>query len=125
MPPTGEAAPQNSGPSTLTIRMTGAAAVGAIAGNTLTGKIDGEDYTIFFNNDGRLTMLVDAEQSQGRWELRGREVCILIQGEDDECYEIEVAGAVATLKEDATTSYRLDIVKGNSKNLPLAAPQRR
>ena len=80
-----------------------------------TGKIDGEDNTIFFANDGRLTMLVDAEQTQGRWELRGTKVCILVEDEDDDCYDIEVSGNVATLKEDATTSYRLDIAKGNVK----------
>ena len=101
-------------------RLTGAAAIAAIAGNTLSGKIDGADNTIFFSNDGRMTMLVDAEQTQGKWELRGREVCILVEDEDDECYDLEVTGDVAVLKEDASTSYRLTITRGNAKNLPLA-----
>ena len=115
--------PPATGPTTMTVRLSGAAALAAIAGNTLTGKIDGEETTLFLANDGRMTMLADSEQTQGRWEMRGRELCILVEGEDDECYDLEVSGNIATLKEDATTSYRLDIVKGNVKNLPLAAPR--
>ena len=66
-------------------------------------------------------MLEDSEQSQGKWELRGTKVCIIVKGEDDECYELEVSGDVAMLRENDTTSYRLTVGKGNIKNLPVAS----
>ena len=101
--------------------LTGAAAAAAIAGNTLTGKVDGKEWTVFFSNNGQMTMLEDSEQSQGKWELRGTKVCIIVKGEDDECYELEVSGDVAMLRENDTTSYRLTVGKGNIKNLPVAS----
>ena len=112
-PPAAAAAPATAQ------RLTGAAAGAALAGNTLSGKVDGADKTIFFSNDGRLTMLEDSEQTQGKWEIRGREICVIVDDEDDDCYELEVTGDTAVLKEDDTTSYRLTITKGNAKNLPL------
>lgn len=104
--------------------LTGAAAIAAIAGNTLTGKVDGEEKTIFLATDGRLTMLEDSEQTQGKWELRGARLCVIIEDEDDDCYGLEVAGDIAILREDATTAYRLNILRGNARNLPLAAAKR-
>ena len=112
-------APPAAAAPTPAQRLTGTAAGAALAGNTLTGKVDGADKTIFFSTDGRMTMLEDSEQTQGKWELRGREICIVVDDEDDDCYELEVTGDTAVLKEDDTTSYRMAIAKGNPKNLPL------
>ena len=76
---------------------------------------------MFFANNGQMTMLEDSEQSQGKWELRGTKVCIIIKGENDDCYELEVTGETAMLRENATTSYRLTAWQGNTKNLPVAS----
>ena len=118
-PPATVAPAPDAPPAAPVQRLTGTAAGAALAGNTLTGKVDGADKTIFFSTDGRMTMLEDSEQTQGKWELRGREICIVVDDEDDDCYELEVTGDTAVLKEDDTTSYRMAIAKGNPKNLPL------
>jgi hypothetical protein len=116
-PAAAPAAPAAAAPAAS---LTGAAAAAAIAGNTLTGKVDGKEWTVFFANNGQMTMLEDSEQSQGKWELRGTKVCMVIKGENDECYDLEISGDVAMLKESETTTYRLTVGKGNTKNLPVA-----
>lgn len=104
--------------------LTGAAAAAAISGNTLSGRIDDENQSIFFSPDGRMAMVVDAEQTQGLWEQRGPQICLIIADEEDACYAVEVTGDTATVREYETKAYSMAITRGNTQNLPLGAPKK-
>ena len=103
--------------------LAGAAAAASLSGSTLSGKIDDEDQSIYFSPDGRMAMRVDAEETQGKWEQRGEKMCVIIVDEEDACYAVEVNGDTATVREYETKSYTMKIAKGNTGNLPLAAPK--
>ena len=100
-------------------RLKGADAMAAVSGNTLSGKIDDEENTIFLSPDGKLSIEIDAERSRGKWAARDGKLCMTIEGEDEECFGLEVEGGAATLSEDSTHSWNLKIMSGNAKSLPI------
>jgi hypothetical protein len=114
-----QTAPAETSPAAPAQRLTGSAAAAAISGNTITGKIEGEENVFFFSSDGRMSMLEGTEKTVGKWEMRGLELCLLVEGEDEECYGLEVSGNVATIREDATVAYQMQILKGNARGLQL------
>ncbi len=108
---------QTPAPMPQTLR--GEAAIAAVSGNTLSGKIDDEENTIYLAPDNRLGLKIDDESSKGKWSARGEKLCLLVEGEDEECFGLEVEAGIAILREDANTAYRLQILQGNARNLPL------
>ena len=89
----------------------------ALTGNTLSGKLDGSDYVIFFEAAGGLKMQVDSEVSEGKWTLKGEQVCFQFEDEEDECYRVEVEGETAFLFDEDGAQFRLKIEKGNTGKL--------
>jgi hypothetical protein len=112
------AAPAQAAPTPAPAgRLKGVAAMNALAGNTITGKIDGSDYVVFFAPNGELKMQVDSEVAEGKWQLKGEQVCFVFEDEDDECYRLEVEGETAFLFDEDAVQFRMKIEKGNSAKL--------
>ncbi|MBB4196910.1 hypothetical protein CCR94_12240 [Rhodoblastus sphagnicola] len=113
------APPPAPAPNAPAQKLTGAAAWGALVGNTITGKdSDGLPLSEFYAPSGAVKQLDDDETATGKWILRGENVCFIFPGEKQEtCYKLEVAGDVATFIDEDGDGKRYTILKGNAKNL--------
>jgi hypothetical protein len=98
-------------------RIKGAAAMDALKGNTIVGQIDGTDHVMFFASGGALKMVVDGDFAEGKWKHSGDQLCLVFEGEDDECYRLEVEGGNAHLLDSENQGSSLAIEAGNSKKL--------
>jgi len=108
-----QTAPGSAAPTPLT----GIQAWVALVGNTVSGKIDGKDYTDFYMADGTVKSMEGSVLSTGRWSLEGQQICFKYPREQRDCYTLEVVGKVATFKGKDGVGLRLDILDGNPKNL--------
>jgi hypothetical protein len=97
--------------------LSGGAASLSLAGNTLTGQIDGEVFFEFYRKDGTTGLLEDGEISPGKWTIEGEKICTKYEDEDKECYTIKREGEVVTLTDPKGKAYRLKLLAGNPKNL--------
>jgi hypothetical protein len=98
-------------------RLKGSAAMDALKGNTIVGQIDGTDHVMFFSADGGLKMVVDGDLAEGKWKHSGDQLCLVFEGEDDECYRLEVEAGKAFLLDSENQGSSLAIETGNSKKL--------
>jgi len=98
-------------------KTTGLAAWTQLVGNTVSGKIDGKDYSEFYMADGTVKTMEDSVLTSGKWTLEGDKVCFKYPKDDKECFNLEVVGDDATFTDKSGTGIRLKILKGNPKNL--------
>jgi hypothetical protein len=89
----------------------------SLAGNTLTGKIDGEVFFEFYKKDGNVALMEGSEISTGKWTIEGNRLCTKYKGDDKDCYGIKRDGETVTLTEKGGKAYRLKLLEGNPKNL--------
>ena len=89
----------------------------SLAGNTLTGKIDGEIFFELYKKDGSLALMEGSEISTGKWTIEGNKLCTKYKGDDKDCYGIKRDGETVTLTEKGGKAYRLKLLEGNPKNL--------
>lgn len=97
--------------------MTGAEAWLTIIGNTVTGKIDGEEVFEHYRKDGTLTLMEGSSLTKGKWSLEGERVCFKYPDEDKDCQTISRTGDEVTFKRKDKSGYRLKVLQGNPKNL--------
>lgn len=97
--------------------MTGAEAWLTIIGNTVTGKIDGEEIFEHYRKDGTLTLMEGSSLTKGKWSLEGERVCFKYPDEDKDCQTISRTGDEVTFKRKDKSGYRLKVLQGNPKNL--------
>ena len=100
------------------VALSGAAAWEAIKGNTILGKVAGEDFSDYFDPGGAVRHVDGNGQSAGTWAVQGDKVCLDFP-EDDErsCLSFEVTGATGTAVDDAGTPLRITVEPGNTKGL--------
>ena len=97
--------------------MTGAAAWLTLIGNTVTGKVDGEEIFEHYRKDGTLALMEGSEITKGKWSLEGERVCFKYPDEDKDCQTISRTGDEVTFKRKDKSGYRLKVLQGNPKNL--------
>lgn len=97
--------------------MTGAEAWLTIIGNTVTGKVDGEEIFEHYRKDGTLTLMEGSSLTKGKWSLEGERVCFKYPDEDKDCQTISRTGDEVTFKRKDKSGYRLKVLQGNPKNL--------
>lgn len=119
----GGVAPSSGGQSTAAAAppanrtMTGAEAWLTLIGNTVTGKIDGEEIFEHYRKDGTLTLMEGSALTKGKWSLEGERVCFKYPDEDKDCQTISRTGDEVTFKRKDKTGFRLKVLQGNPKNL--------
>lgn len=98
--------------------LSGAAAWEALKGNTILGKVAGEDFSDYFDPGGAVRHVDGNGQSAGTWAVQGDKVCLDFP-EDDErsCLAFEVTGSTGTAVDDDGTPLRFTVEPGNSKGL--------
>jgi hypothetical protein len=111
--PPAQPAPQPA-PAT---KLTGMAAWSALVGNTVVGKLEGKDFADYYLPDGTVKSMVESQIVTGRWSLEGDRICFAYPDEPRECYGMEVTGETATFTDRSGTGIRVQILKGNAKNL--------
>lgn len=89
----------------------------SLAGNTLTGKMDGDVFFELYRKDGTTALLEDTEISPGKWTIEGEKLCTKYKGEDKDCYGIKREGDVVTLIDSKGKGYRMKLLAGNPKDL--------
>ena len=97
--------------------MTGAEAWLTLIGNTVTGKIDGEEIFEHYRKDGTLALMEGSAITKGKWSLEGERVCFKYPDEDKDCQTISRTGDEVTFKRKDKSGYRLKVLQGNPKNL--------
>ena len=110
---TASAAPPAAGDKTIT----GAEAWLSLVGNTVTGKIDGEEIFEHYRKDGTLTLLEGNDLTKGKWSLEGEKVCFKYPDEDKDCQTISRTGDEVSFMRKDKKGYRLKVLQGNPKNL--------
>ena len=98
-------------------KLTGLAAWTALVGNSVSGKVDGEDYTDYYMDNGTVKTLHGSKLSSGKWSFDGGKACFLYPKEDPDCYTVEVDGDVANFTDKSGTGTRFKVEKGNPKKL--------
>lgn len=111
----GQSAAATAPPANKT--MTGAEAWLTLIGNTVTGKIDGEEIFEYYRKDGTLALMEGSALTKGKWSLEGERVCFKYPDEDKDCQTISRTGDEVTFKRKDKSGYRLKVVQGNPKNL--------
>lgn len=97
--------------------ITGAEAWLTLIGNTITGKIDGQEIFEHYRKDGTLTLLEGSDLTKGKWSLEGEKVCFKYPDEDKDCQTITRTGDEVTFMRKDKKGYRLKVLQGNPKNL--------
>lgn len=97
--------------------ITGAEAWLSLVGNTVTGKIDGQEMFEHYRKDGTLTLLEGSDLTKGKWSLEGEKVCFKYPDEDKDCQTITRTGDEVTFMRKDKKGYRLKVLQGNPKNL--------
>ncbi len=99
-------------------KQTGAAAWAAIVGNTIEGKVAGQDFSDYFDKGGGVRHVDQNGLSSGTWTLQGDKVCLDYPDDDERsCMSFEVAGTSGTALDDDGNRIRFTIEPGNSKGL--------
>lgn len=99
-------------------RLSGAAAWATIVGNTIDGKVAGEDFADYFDPSGAVRHVDQNGLSSGTWALQGDKVCLDFPDDDERsCLAFEVAGGAGTAVDDDGTPIRFTVRPGNSKGL--------
>jgi hypothetical protein len=113
------AAPQQSDPAPAPApKLTGADALKALVGNTVTGKLDGKEFTDFYLSDGTVKSVLDDQSITGKWALDGDKLCFTYPDEPRDCYAVEVTGDTVSFTDSTGSSVvRAQILKGNARNL--------
>jgi hypothetical protein len=88
-----------------------------VVGNTLAGKVDGEDLYEHYRKNGTLTLMEGSELTEGKWTLEGEKVCFKYPDEDKDCQTISRTGDEVTLTNAKGKGLRLKVLQGNPKNL--------
>ncbi|MGE0425432.1 MAG: hypothetical protein AB7O88_24440 [Reyranellaceae bacterium] len=98
-------------------KVTGLAAWNKLIGNTVAGLVDGKNYAEFYQPDGTVKTLADAELTTGKWSVEGEKVCFVYPKEDKACFTLELAGDDVTFTDDSGAGIRVKLLQGNPKNL--------
>lgn len=88
-----------------------------VVGNSLTGKIDGDEVFEYYRKDGTLTSMEGSELTNGTWTLEGEKVCFKYPDEEKDCYDVSRTGDEVTLTGGNGKGLRLTVLPGNPKNL--------
>jgi hypothetical protein len=98
-------------------KVTGLAAWALLVGNSDQGKLNGEELTDYYLENGTVKTLVGDRLATGKWSLEGNKVCIVYPKEDKDCYAVEVAGDNVTWTDESGKGLRMQLLKGNPKHL--------
>ena len=98
-------------------KLTGLAAWNALVGNTVVGKLEGQDFVDYYLTDGKVKSMVEGQVVTGQWSLEGEKICFVYPNEPKECYAMEVVGDSATFTDPSGIGIRTQILKGNARNL--------
>ena len=99
-------------------KVSGLAAWSLLVGNSVSGKVDGEDYTDYYMENGTVkTLLHGNKLSTGKWTFEDGKACFLYPDEDLDCYSVEVDGDIANFTDQSGVGTRLTIQKGNPRKL--------
>ncbi len=99
-------------------KLSGAAAWAVLVGNTISGKIAGEDFSDYFDPGGAVRHVDGNGLSAGTWSLQGDKVCLDFPDDDERsCLTLEVEGSAGTALDDDGTPIRFAVETGNSKGL--------
>ena len=110
-PPAAAATPAPAG------KVTGLAAWTLLVGNSVSGKVDGEEYTDFYMENGTVKTLHGSTLSSGKWTFEDGRACFMYPKEDPDCYRVEVDGDVVNFTDKSGSGTRLMLEKGNPKKL--------
>jgi len=120
-PATAPAAPAPTAPAPAApaapAKVTGLAAWALLVGNSDQGKLNGEELTDYYLENGTVKTLVGDRLATGKWSLEGNHVCIVYPKEDKDCYTVEVAGDNVTWTDESGKGLRMQLLKGNPKHL--------
>ena len=97
--------------------VTGAEAWLSIIGNTVAGRIDGEEVFEHYRKDGTLAYMEGSEITKGRWSLEGERVCFKYPDEEKDCQTVSRTGDDVTFARKGGKSLRFKLLPGNPKNL--------
>lgn len=97
--------------------VTGGEAWLTIVGNTITGRVDGEEIFEHYRKDGTLALMEGSEITKGRWSLEGERVCFKYPDEDKDCQTVSRTGDEVTFARKGGKSFRFKVLAGNPKNL--------
>ena len=114
---TGAQAATGGGTSGTAKTTTGGEAWLSIVGNTITGRIDGEEIFEHYRKDGTLALMEGSAITQGKWSLEGERVCFKYPDEDKDCQSVSRAGDEITFARKGGKSFRFKLLPGNPKNL--------
>jgi hypothetical protein len=109
-----QATPSTPQPAT---KLTGMAAWSALLGNTVVGKLEGKDFADYYLADGTVKSIVEDKAVAGKWSLEGDKICFTYPDEPKDCYIMEVVGDSATFTDKSGLAVKVQILKGNAKNL--------
>ena len=102
-------------------KLTGLQAWNAIVGNSISGKTeDGDPMTEYYLKNGTVKQLVDDDINTGKWSVKGQNVCILYDDDEDDdetCYKVELNGDAVTYTDTDGKGKRYTLLKGNPKKL--------
>lgn len=96
---------------------TGGEAWLSIIGNTITGRVDGEEIFEHYRKDGTLALMEGSEITQGKWSLEGERICFKYPDEDKDCQNVSRTGDEVTFARKGGKSLRFKLLNGNPKNL--------
>jgi hypothetical protein len=97
--------------------ITGGEAWLSIVGNTITGRVDGEEIFEHYRKDGTLALMEGSAITKGRWSLEGERVCFKYPDEDKDCQSVSRTGDEVTFSRKSGKSFRFRLLAGNPKNL--------
>lgn len=98
-------------------KLTGAAAIERLIGNTISATIDGSDVAEYLQRDGTRTSKVDAVIAKGSWRRDGEKICFKFPDEDENCYRVEIAGRKVTMIDEDDDEEVFELLDGNARDL--------
>ena len=111
------AAPSGSGSAGTGKALSGGEAWLTIVGNTITGRVDGEEIFEHYRKDGTLALMEGSEITQGRWSLEGERICFKYPDEEKDCQAVSRVGDEVTFARKGGKSFRFRLLPGNPRNL--------
>ncbi|MCA0304838.1 MAG: hypothetical protein LCH95_20725, partial [Proteobacteria bacterium] len=76
--------------------LTGGEAWLTIVGNTITGRVDGEEIFEHYRKDGTLALMEGSAITKGKWSLEGERICFKYPDEDKDCQSVSRTGDEVT-----------------------------
>lgn len=98
-------------------KLTGAAAIERLIGNTIAATIDGQEVADYLQRDGTWVSKVDSVIARGRWRREGEKVCFKFPDEDENCHRVEIVERKVTMIDDDDNEEHFELFDGNSQNL--------